>query len=87
MGLIQVKNLKDYWRTDDTCDIPFFRSVFSRDRFFQIFGMLHVGEHDSPYTRDKIQPFLDILCSSFQAAYIPSQCVAVDESVISFRGR
>ena len=87
MGIIQMNNIKDYWRTDDTCNLPFFRSVFSRDRFLQIFGMLHVGDLDSAYTRDKIQPLLDRLLPSFQAAFTPSQAISIDESITSFRGR
>ena len=87
MGIVQLTNLKDYWSTDDTTNFPFFRSVFSRDRFFQIFGMLHVGDPDSITKRDKIQPFLDRLCSVFESAYTPSQAIAVDESVVSFKGR
>ena len=63
------------------------RSVFPRDRFFQIFGMLHVGDHSSPCKRAKVQPFLDILGTTFQSLYTPSRQVAVDESVITFKGR
>ena len=73
MGIIQLGNLKDYWCTSDTNDLPFFRSVFSRNRFFQIFGALHVGDMESPLKRDKIQPLLDRLVPAFQAAYTPSQ--------------
>ena len=87
MGIVQLTNLKDYWSTDDTTNFPFFRSVFSQDRFFQIFGMLHVGDPDSTTKRDKIQSFLDRLCSVFKNAYTPSQEIAVDESVVSFKGR
>ena len=86
MGIIQLNNLKDYWSTDDTTDLPFFRSVFSRKRFLQIFGALHVGDPDITTKREKIQPLLDRLLPTFKAAYTPSQQVAIDESVISFRG-
>ncbi len=87
MGIIQLTNLKDYWSTSDTTDLPFFRSVFSRDRFFQIFGALYVGDPDSSVKRDKIQPLLDRLIPAFQAAFTPSQQIAIDESVITFKGR
>ena len=30
MGLVQVPEIKEYWSRDET---PFFRRVFSRDRF------------------------------------------------------
>ena len=28
MGIIQLQNLKDYWSTSISTDLPFFRSVF-----------------------------------------------------------
>ena len=65
MGIIQLGDLKEYWSTEDTNNLPFFRSVFSRDRFFQIFGALHVGDIDSTTKRGKIQPFLDRICPAF----------------------
>ena len=87
IGIIQLPHLKDYWAKSNTTDIPFFRSVFARNRFFQIFGTLHAGDIDTTVWRQKIQPLLDILRPRFTAAYTPDQHVAIDESVISFRGR
>ena len=74
MGIVQLTNLKDYWSTDDTTNFPFFRSVFSDIR-------------NAATKRDKIQPFLDRLCSVFERTFTPSQEIAVDESVVSFKGR
>lgn len=87
MGIIQLGDLKEYWSTDDVSNLPFFSSVFSRDRFFQIFGTLHVGDIDGLTKSSKIQPFLDRICPSFESAYTPDQQIAVDESVITFKGR
>ncbi len=87
MGIIQLPNLKDYWTKSNITNLPFFRSVFTRNRFFQIFGTLHAGDIDSTVRRQKIQPLLDILCPRFMEVYTPDQHVAIDESVISFRGR
>ena len=87
MGIIQLGDLKDYWSTDNTTNLPFFRSVFSCDRFFQIFGALHVGEIDSTTKRGKIQPFLDKICPTFEAAFTPGRQISIDESVITFKGR
>ena len=87
MGIIQMTDIKDYWSTDDTTNLPFFRSVFTRDRFLQIFGALHVGEIDSSTKRDKVQPFIDLICPSFEAAYTPGPQIAIGESVISFKGQ
>ena len=44
MGLVQLSDIKEYWSTHVTLNLPFFRSIFARDRFLQIFWMLHVGE-------------------------------------------
>ncbi len=49
--------------------------------------MLHVGEIDGRTKRGKVEPLLELLCPKFQSAYTPSRNVAVDESMISFRGR
>ena len=87
MGLVQLSDIKDYWSTHITLSLPFYRSVFSRDRFLQIFWMLHVGETPSPTKRSKIQPFLDMMIPLFQLHRTPSREVAVDESMIAFRGR
>ncbi len=84
MGIIQLNNLKDYWSTNDTADLPFFWSIFSRNRFF---GDLHVGDYSGTMKRDKIQPFLNKLLPVFESAYSPPQQLAVEESVISFRGQ
>lgn len=59
----------------------------SRDRFLQILGMLHVGDPDDTTKRGKIQPLLDRLCPLFEAMYTPEQQIAIDESVITFKGR
>ena len=71
MGIIQLKDLKDYWSKHYTTILSFFRSIFPRDRFFQIFGDLYVGDPDSPTKKGKIQPFIDCLCAAFEAAHTP----------------
>ena len=56
IGIIHLQNLRDYWSTSNVCNIPFFRKVFSRNPFFQTFGMLHVGEISSK-GKCKKEPF------------------------------
>ena len=87
MGIIQLQNLQDYWSANPTSSIPFFRSVFSRDRFFQIFWMLNAGEITCTRKKDKIQPFIDLLGPIIQENYTPHREVAVHESAITFKGR
>ena len=85
MRLIEAPTLEGYWTTAWESEIPFFRKVMSRDRFLQIFWMLHVG--DGPRRADKVQALMDTLLGNFQSAYYPSQNVAVDETMVGFRGR
>ena len=87
MGLVQLSQLKDYWLTHETLNLQFFRRVFSRDRFLQLFWMLHVGEIDGSIRRSKIQPFLDLVIPSFQQYFVPGKALAVDEAMIAYRGR
>ncbi|XP_045536705.1 piggyBac transposable element-derived protein 4-like [Papilio machaon] len=45
MGTMPVANLQEYWCTKFTSKIPFFSDVFTRDRFQQIFWMLHLHKN------------------------------------------
>ena len=87
MGIIKISDLKDYWSTNISLNIPFFRSVFPRNRFFQIFGTLHIGIANGTLKKEKIQPFMDIILPNIRSAYVPNQQVVIDESVIAFKGR
>lgn len=60
-----------------------------RDRFELIFWMLHVShsESSSPKKIDKISKLLSGLLSRFQECYYPTRELAVDETMVSFRGR
>ena len=82
-----MQDLKDYWSQHETTTIQFFHHVMSRDRLFQIFNMLHVGNRNAQSRMEKMQPFLELLKQKFQSLYIPKQSVAIDEAMISFKGR
>lgn len=89
MGVINVPAVEDYWKTSWTAEIPFFSRVMSRDRFELIFWMLHASHSttSTPKRIDKIRMLLDILLSKFQANYIPRRNLAIDETMLRFRGR
>ena len=80
MGLIEIPTLEGYWTTTWESEIPFFRRVMPRDRFLQIFWMLHVG--DGPRRVDKVRPLMDALVGNFQTFYSPTQNLAVDETMV-----
>ncbi len=83
MGIIQLTDIKDYWLFNDSTNIPFFRSVFPRDKFLQIFGMLHVGKIGGSTKHEKIQPFLGIWPNLVNARSCES--VAIHETHLLFR--
>uniref|UniRef100_A0A1A9Z230 DDE_Tnp_1_7 domain-containing protein n=1 Tax=Glossina pallidipes TaxID=7398 RepID=A0A1A9Z230_GLOPL len=94
MGTMPVVNLQEYWCTKFTSKIPFFSDVFTRDRFLQIFLMLHLhknapeGRNTSLRTRiQKANNFLQHINSKFSAHFIPYQTICVDESIIKFKGK
>jgi hypothetical protein len=44
MGLISLPDIKYYWSSERKTQIKFFGNVMSRNRFLQIFWMMHVGK-------------------------------------------
>ena len=84
MGLIDIPTLEGYWTTAWESEIPFFKQVMPRDRFLQIFWMLHVGT--GPRRVDKVKALVDALVHNFHACYSPSQNLAADETMVGFRG-
>ena len=79
MGLVQVPEIKEYWSRHET---PFFRRVFSHDRFLQIFWNLHVGEINGPTKRSKIQGLIDLIIPAFQQYFTPFQALSIGEAMI-----
>jgi hypothetical protein len=51
MGIIGLPNMRDYWSQEWSHHVPFFNYIFSRDRFMQIFWMLHLPPHHQLTTR------------------------------------
>ena len=90
MGLIEMPSIEDYWSTSWVTRTAFFSRVFTRDRFESIFWLFHLSHDIDGITAkriDKVKPLLDLLIPRYQANYTPSRCVAVDETMVGFRGR
>jgi len=74
MGIIKVPEIEDYWKTSWISEIPFFRRVMSRDRFEQIFWMLHVSHSETPNSPKeigKVKLLLEQLLAKYQSNYLP----------------
>ena len=92
MGLVTKPNLSSYWSTDPVLSSPFFPSVMSRTRFLQILRYLHFADNTLAPPRDsadynklyKIQP---LVIARFQEVYTPERQLAIDETLIKFKGK
>lgn len=95
MGLITKPNINCYWSTHPVLSTPFFPSVMSRTRFLQILRYLHFADNSCAPPHDsadynklyKIQPFLDLVIARFQEVYTPERQLAIDETLIKFKGK
>lgn len=92
MGIIITRNLKDYWSQQHNSRIPFFSEIFRRERFQQIFWMLHlhvnVSNDKSIKTRtQKISNYLDYIDNKFKEYFVPEKEITIDESIVKFKGR
>ena len=50
IGIIQLGDLKDYWSTEDTNNLPFFRSVFTYNCIVQKIAPPSVGKSSPSLT-------------------------------------
>ncbi|XP_068728265.1 piggyBac transposable element-derived protein 4-like [Montipora capricornis] len=95
MGIVNKPNILSYWSTDPILSTPFFGATMSRTRFLQILRYLHfvdnsqAPEPDSPNYNKlyKIQPLLDLIIPRFRGVYKPERELAVDETLIKFKGK
>ena len=88
MGIMSIPVLEAYWKTSWECYIPFFHDVMGRNRFQEIFWNLHIPQPAGSTRRvDKVGMLLDHIRTKSQAAFYPGKEVAVDETMVGFRGR
>ena len=89
MGLIHLPEIEDYWKASWVSEVPYFPRVISRDRFEMIFSMLHIGktQDNQPCQKiDKVKLLLDLLIPTFQQSYDVDNAIAIDETMVGFRG-
>lgn len=91
MGLIPLPSIDAYFSTAWESRIQFFRDVFNRDEFLNIFWNLHfnhIEDENRPVRRGfLIAPVLEHMKTMSRLFYNTSSCVSIDESTISFKGR
>ena len=89
MGIIKPPDIESYWKTLWVSEVPFFRMLMPRDRFQEIFWMLHVSHSDpcQPAKKiNKIKQLLQLLLPKFREHYYPTKNLTIDETMVGFRG-
>ena len=84
-----------YWSTLDQLYAPLCGTVTKRDRYLHIVRYLHFTDNrNEPDRKDenfdglwKIRDLFEILSATFSKFYNPSENLAVDEFIVSFKGR
>lgn len=89
MGLHQKPEIVDYFSDDWLAKMPFFKDVFSRARFLQIFWMLHLPadlslEKQPGWKTKHLSEYIDKKCREH---FVPNKHICIDESTVGFKGR
>jgi len=88
-GTIRVNRLEDYWKTSELFNLNFFRQYMSRNRFMLLLRNLHFTESEYNVNNrlNKIEPIVTYFNNKMTDIYEPSENLALDESMVLFRGR
>jgi hypothetical protein len=90
MAQVQKPTLQSYWSIKKSIYSTFFSEVMPYTRFLLISKLLHFVNNensDSANCLNKLQPVIDHLKQNFKTVYYPEENVAIDESLMKFRGR
>ena len=90
MAQVKKPNLQSYWSIRKSLHTPFFSELIPFNRFVLLSKFLHFTNNENLPENDrlrKIAPVLNHLQQNFREVYYPQESVAIDESLIKFRGR
>ena len=90
MGIVQLKDTKQYWCDDIGPAI--IRRSFARNRFLSLLANFHISERppdDQPSTDrlHKVRELAERVGRRFTTAFYPSQWLSIDEAMVGFKGR
>jgi len=90
MAQVKNSNLQSYWSIRKSIHTPFFSELIPFKRFVLLSKFLHFTNNENLPENDrlrKIAPVLNHLQQNFREVYYPQENVAIDESLIKFKGR
>lgn len=95
MGIKTMPSYKDYWSSNPDLHDAYISQLMPVNRFSWLLNHIHVNDNNlMPGRRDqnydklyKLRPMLTKLAENFEKCLCPDKCVAIDESMIRFKGR
>ena len=94
-GLETLEFYTDYWTTTGDSFLLYGRSfagrsIISRNKFFSLWGFLHVSDIDTEDLSDqlcKVRPMMEHLNDSSQRYFQPDLNISIDEGMVKSKGR
>ena len=95
MAMCSKPSINDYWSESWLTSTPSFGKVMSKTRFKLLNSFLHFNDNTLRLDRNdpgydplfKLRPVLHEVLPAWKDSYTPGKNVAIDESMISYRGR
>ena len=95
MGVISKPSIQSYWTTTPILYTPIFPEIMPRDRFQALLRFFHCNDNTNEPARNapdrdrlfKIRPLVSHLQDRFKRVYTPDRHVAVDESLLLWKGQ
>lgn len=95
MGIKRTLSYRDHWSSAPDLHDPFISNLITVNRFGWLLSHLHINDNNlQPDRKDpyfdklyKVRPLVNELSATFAASYLPTEFLAIDESMIKFKGR
>jgi hypothetical protein len=95
MGIHMLPELRHYWSSDNLLGVPAVSNLITKTRFKKLAENIHCSDNTKAMPRGeagydhlkKLRPVIGALNGCLKEVYIPLSVMAVDESMVPFKGR
>lgn len=90
MGLVQMPSIESYWSTKSRYINSIARKTMPRNRFELTLRFWHFSDNFKASVDDriyKVRGLIERLVKNYQSVMEPGEYMAIDESIVPFRGR